>query len=298
MKPKRLLMIVNPRGGVHRGTAVLDRVRPIFDSAGISLDVRMTEHGGHAREIAETAPLDSCAGLCVIGGDGTVHEAADGLMRCGGGAIPLGLIPAGSGNTMHQHLKCLEPETAAERIVAGETIPLDVIRVTTQRETVHCVNIVGWAGVADINHTAERLRWLGPSRYALAALWHILWIKHRRATLTLDGLAIDDDFLFAIACNGKFTGKGMLIAPQAELSDGKMDVVVVRRASRGQMLALFQKIFNGSHLSMPCVEYHQVRQFSIASQTHDVLDLDGEMKCETPFEAEVLPGALRLFASS
>jgi sphingosine kinase len=260
--------------------------------------VRRTERAGHAREIAETAPLDSYDGLCVIGGDGTVHEAADGLMRRGErGTVPLGLIPAGSGNTMHQHLQCIDPTAAAERIIAGETVPLDVIRVTLPGETVHCVNIVGWAGVADINQTAERLRWLGPSRYAFAALWHILWIKHRRATITLDDRTIDDEFLFAIACNGKFTGKGMLIAPHAELGDGKMDVVVVRRASRRQLLALFRKIFQGEHLSMPFVEYHQVRRFSIASQTRDVLDLDGEMKGETPFEAEVLPGALAVFAN-
>ena len=297
MAGQRFVVIVNPRGGKQRGILVLERVKPVFAAAGIELDVRVTQHPGHAGEIARTLDLECYDGICVIGGDGTVHEVADGLMQRGEPiSIPLGIIPAGTGNTLAQHLRCDDPPEAARRIVTGRTQPLDVVRVTLHDQVVFCVDIVGWGAVADINCTAERLRMLGPPRYAAAALWHILRARRRRARLVLDGQAVDDEFLFVIACNPKFTGSGMKLAPHAEIGDGKIDVVVVRRATRWQMWKLFTKVFDGSHLSLGYVEYHQVRSFAIESTGREPLDLDGEMKGHTPVFAEVLPSALRVFA--
>jgi diacylglycerol kinase (ATP) len=86
----------------------------------------------------------------------------------------------------------------------------------------------------------------------------------------------------------------MKLAPRAEIDDGKIDVVLVRRATRWQMLNLFNKVFDGSHLSLPCVEYHQVRSFSIAPVRVDCLNLDGELAGTTPMAAEVMPGAIRV----
>ena len=81
---------------------------------------------------------------------------------------------------------------------------------------------------------------------------------------------IEDEFLFVIACNPKFTAKGMKMAPRAEIGDGKIDVVMVRHASRLQMMKLFFKVFDGSHVSMDCVEYQQVRSFAIESEGREL----------------------------
>ena len=135
--------------------------------------------------------------------------------------MPLGFIPAGSGNTMHQHLQCNDPLEAARRIVAGNRYPLDVARVTMGEQVVYCVDIIGWGAVADINGSAEKLRFFGPSRYAVAALWQILTPKRRRAKLVLDGRVFDDEFLFVIGCNTKFTGKGMKLAPGRKSATAK-----------------------------------------------------------------------------
>ena len=91
----------------------------------------------------------------------------------------------------------------------------------------------------------------------------------------------------------------MILAPHAEIDDGKIDVVVIRATSRLQQLKLFAKVFNGSHLSLPCVEYRQVRSFAITSDVREPLDLDGEIKGSTPFCAEMMPaGATRLRLST
>jgi len=100
--------------------------------------------------------------------------------------------------------------------------------------------------VVDINRTAERLRWLGPPWYAISAITHILRARRRRARVVLDDQVLEDEFRLVVACNNKFTGKAMQLAPKAEIDDGKVDVVLVRRATGWQMLKLFHKVFDGS----------------------------------------------------
>ena len=184
---------------------------------------------------------------------------------------------------------------ARDGLSRDERVRFDVAKVETGGQTVYCVTLVGWAGVADINCTAERLRMLGPPRYAVAALWHILSAKRYRARLVLDDRILDDKFLLVVACNTVFSGSGMRLAPRAEVDDGKLDIVILRRASRWQMFRLFAKVFDGTHVDMPCVEYHQVRALSILSDDHLPLDLDGEIKGTTPVSIQMIPGAVRVF---
>jgi YegS/Rv2252/BmrU family lipid kinase len=293
---RRCHAVVNPRGGKHQGIAILEQVRPVFDAAGWDLAISVTGYPGHARELARTLPLDGYHGLCVFGGDGTVHEVVNGLMERGQRSLlPLGLIATGSANTLHQHLHCADPLMAARRIVAGRTSRLDVVRVTMGTQVVYSVDLIGWGSIADINCRAERWRFLGPSRYTAAALWQIVLARHRRAKVVLDSRALEGDFLFVIACNAKFAGKELKMAPRAELGDGKLDVVLCRRASRRQMLRLFAGLFDGSHVTLDCVEYHQVKSLAIESSEGESLDLDGEVRSHAPFLAEVLPGAMDVF---
>ncbi len=209
--------------------------------------------------------------------------------------LPLGLIPAGSGNTLHQHLQCADPIVAARAIAAGRTEPLDVVRVTMGTQAVYSADLIGWGAIADINCRAERWRFLGPCRYTAAALWQIVRARGRRAKVVLDGRVLDDEFLFVLACNTKFATRGLKMAPRAELGDGKLDVVLVRRASRLQMLRILVKAFDGSHVALDCVEYHQVKSLAIESTGDEPLDIDGEVKGHAPFQAELLAGAMDVF---
>jgi sphingosine kinase len=130
MTDKRILLIVNPRSGKRRGLAVLEQVKPVFAAANVELNVRVTEQSGHARQIAREFDLAEYDGLCLIGGDGTVHEAVSGLIERGESAsIPLGIIPCGTGNDVARHLGANSPSDAERRIVAGRTSPFDVARV-------------------------------------------------------------------------------------------------------------------------------------------------------------------------
>ena len=296
MTVRRMAAIVNPRGGKQNGVRVLESVRRHFSDAGIQLDEYVTTHAQHATEIAKTLKSEELQGVCVVGGDGTIHEVADGLMqRSDDVQLPLGLIPAGTGNALAQHLGLTSPDDAALRIIRGEVKPMDVVEVTDPDRKYHCINIVGWGAVSDINRSAEQIRMFGTHRYTLAALWHIASPKVRKATLVLDGKSVTDDFLFVMACNTKFTGAGMKLAPHAEIGDGKIDVVVIRRTSRWQMLDLFRRVFDGSHVSLKCLEFHQVSSMEIHTEGKDEMNLDGEIKGLSPVTARVLPSALSIY---
>ncbi len=161
---------------------------------------------------------------------------------------------------------------------------------------VHVTEHAGHARlIADINRTAERLRFLGRHRYAVAALSHVLRAKRRRARLILDGQVVDDDLIFVIACNTKTTGSGMILAPRAEIGDGKLDVVVLRRTSRAELLKVLARVFDGSHLSLPSIAYRQVRSLEVLDDGPEPLDLDGEIKGRAPVRVEVVPAALEVF---
>jgi YegS/Rv2252/BmrU family lipid kinase len=297
MPSQHFVVIVNPASGRRQGRQVLEQVRPQFEAAGATLDIRCCEGPRHAYRIASELSFSAYDGCCVIGGDGTVHEVVNGLLQRNEAVpFPLGLIPAGSGNTLHLHQDMHDPTEAARKIIAGHSCPLDVARVTMGDEVIYCVNIIGWGLVVDINRRAERLRFLGSMRYALATLSFIGWPRRRFARLVLDDQVSEGEFLFAIGCNTAFTGNGMKLAPKANLHDGLLDVVAVRRATRWQLLQLFKRVFDGSHLSLPCVEYHQVKRFAVEIDTQSPLNLDGESVGSAPLVVEMLPSALRIFA--
>lgn len=291
-------ILVNPHGGTGSGPRILERIKPIFAEASKQLQVHVTERAGHATELANRLDLSQCDGLCLIGGDGTIHEVINGLMsRDAPFAVPLGLIPGGTGNTVLQHLECSDPIVAARRIVAGKTQPFDIAKVTTNAEVTYCGNVIGWGAFADINQIAESWRRLGPSRYSIAAITYIASPIKRHAKLTLDNEVIEDHFYLIALCNTQFTGKGMHLAPSADSTDGKLEVVIVRDATRFQMLRLFQRIFDGSHISLPFVETRRVRSAKIEHEGTDCLTIDGEPKGSTPASVTVIPSALRVFAS-
>jgi diacylglycerol kinase (ATP) len=240
-----------------------------------------TKFSGHGREIAQSMHLGDCAACCVIGGDGSVHEVIDGLRRTDGARVPIGLIPAGSANTIHQHLSYRDPIDAAQAIASGRTCGLDIAQVTMSSEVVYCFDIVGWGVASDINRMAEKLRWLGPSRYAAASLMAIIWSRPRRAKITLDGQSIEGEFLLAMGRNTKFAGDRLRMCPLAEINDGKMDVVVMRPASRRQLLSVVRKMLHGSHLSMQGVEHHQVRSFTINGPGRELWILTARSKAQS-----------------
>ena len=286
---KKMFMIVNPHGGLKKGMGILDKIKPIYEKANIVLTILETKYAGHCREYAHSLDYTGYEGMCVIGGDGTMHEVINGMLsRPDERKLPIGLVTGGTGNSFMHDMDCLDPLIAAKRIVTGRKRPIDVAKVDANGEIIYGFNIVGWGMPTDINEKAEKMRWLGGQRYNVASIIEVFKHKQRLAKLIIDGNTVVGDYGFILGCNTMHTGKGMKMAPLAQLDDGLIDLIIVKKAGRLKLLSVFPKLFDGTHVGDPIVAYRQVKQFSIIPQEDNILNIDGEMVGNTPIHVSVL----------
>lgn len=298
MRVRKMLLLVNPTGGIRNGLEILENIKPIFDAGGIELEIIETKYAGHAKDIARAMEIERFESLCLVGGDGTMHEAINGMYaRQDNKRIPIGVIPAGTGNSLMHDFNCLDTTVATKWIVKGYTKKIDLAQIKMEHKVVYAFNIVGWGMITDINLRADGVRWMGENRYTYAALMEIMSHKLRHAKLSFEDKDYDEKFTFILGSMTQFTGSAMKMAPKAKLDDGLIDILIVRDATRKQMLNLFPKIFTGDHINADILEYRQVDSYSIIPDKHDPLNLDGETIGSTPIKVKVLREFLEVYVS-
>ena len=284
-------MLVSPRGGRGRAAAAAPVVRRVIEQAGHTpIDIS----GASAEESADAARAVVAAGakrLIAVGGDGTLNLA---LQGAAGSDAVLGLVPAGTGNDYARAfgLFGLGVEEAAARAL-GPARPVDVIR--TDRQRWMAFSVTGGFSV-DVNVRADRMRFpRGPSRYTVATLLTMPGLRHRELAVTVDGQRAEyRSALFAVNNTPTFGG-GMAICPDADPTDGLLDVCVVGTASRSTMLRLLPKVFEGGHVGNRQVHMLRGRTVAIEGEAIDLVG-DGEPIGQTPITAEAVPGAVQFAA--
>jgi len=292
--PTALAVILNPFGGGGRAQALFERCRPRLEAAGMAVECHASRHRGHAAELARTVPLPPGGALCAVGGDGTVHEVINGILRRPGVRPPLGILPAGSGNALMLDLAASDPGEALRRLLAGRRRALDVARLRGGFGELYAFHLVGWGLVAAVAARAERLRWLGRRRYRLASVWELLRQHARPARLVLPGETIEGPLRLLYAGNTRHSGDGMQLTPDARLDDGRLDLLVVRGGTRLQLLQLMRRMSAARHLDSPLVMSRRVERFRLEAEGDGPLNVDGELAAGTPLEVQVLPRAIEL----
>ncbi|MET0830669.1 MAG: diacylglycerol kinase [Microbacterium sp.] len=293
-------LLVNPaaRGGAHTGSATraAERLR--------AHDVRTTIiSGGSAAEssrLLRTAIGLGTDAVVVAGGDGTVHLA---IQELAGTRVPLGIIPAGTGNDMAiaLGLRELDAEAAADAIAAGRTQRIDLARVTRADGTTSFFGSVLASGFdSRVNDRANAMRWpRGGSRYNIAILIEFLTLKGIPYEIDLelaDGARerIVGDLVMATVGNGSHYGGGIPICPDADPADGLLDVTLVRPAGRLRLLRLLPRVYRGTHTTVPEVSTRRVRSVRLSSPGVTAY-ADGDPIGALPLMIEVAPAALSVF---
>lgn len=296
-----LLAMINPAAGGGRA----DRVwRRLCEARPELAAVRRVEAFG-ADEAASW--LDDALGdpavrrLLVVGGDGTAHLAANRLLAKGRGEdVALGLVVAGTGSDLARCLRLPKrPEQALERLLAAPPRPIDALELRTDagvREIVLNIASVGVSGAVDevVNSIPNR----GPLTYLAATLKALLTYDPLPCRVLVDGEELTRDPFFVVAvANGQYFGKGMRVAPDAELDDGLADVVLVPPVPLWQLPWRLPQFLSGRHVRLPIVQVKRGRIVRIEPPEGMALyDLDGETFPAAPCEIRVLPGALRILA--
>ena len=294
----KFIVIVNPFSGKKQGSEIFNKIKKKFDSKNVDLNLITTEFPGHAEKIIKDYNLENYNGILIIGGDGTFHEIVNGMFnRKDKKKIPIGIIPGGTGNSFMLDLGITEPNVAVDKILMKKTRFIDVIKLNMGQTVKYSVNLVGWGMITDIGFTAENLRWMGNARYTISAIIQIFFKNYRKAEFEINGKKSVKDFMFVVGCNSINVGKGMRMAPKAKLDDGLMDIIVVEsNISRIRLLSVLPKLFKGTHIDEPEVQYYQSNKFSLIPDNYDSLIIDGEMIGKTPILAEVIPNSIEIFA--
>ena len=160
----------------------------------------------------------------------------------------------------------------------------------------YSINILGWGLVSDIAILAEKLRFLGSSRYNIASIYYILQFKKRLAKLIINNQEYENQYLFLLIQNTVHTGKGMQAAPKAKLDDGFLDIILVDHTiNRIQLMLLLPKLFTGTHIHSKYVQYKQVKNIELIPKINEAVNIDGDVKNNTPVKISILEKKLPIY---
>jgi len=287
----KLLVIFNPRALSGRAAKKLPAIRDALTDRAIEFEFLMTRGPGDATRLVAESSLDGFDAVVAAGGDGTVFEVLNGLyMHQRAQRIPLGLIPMGTGNAFAREFGLLPSHwiKAIDRLASENLRRVDVGHVSCPDESFYFLNIIGLGFAVDASLAARKLKFLGNAAYTLGTLWQTLKFNSYPLVIELDGQRIQQDNVFVEISNSRYTGTTFLMAPQARIDDGFLDVTMLRKLSRFRLFRLFPTIYSGRHVHFEEVETCQVQHIRIESPAGMLLAPDGEFRGHTPVEIRCL----------
>ena len=297
MTTPHIAVLKNPTAGRGRHAEPVARAIDALGGPQRTVQVLTAPDRDAALVACRQAVSDGAAALIAVGGDGTVHV---GLQAVAATGVPFGVIPAGTGNDFATECGIpADPLAAAKAIAAaldeGRTRPIDLARISglDGYDRWFCA-VLGAGFDAIVNERANAMRWpRGRRRYDIAIFAELLRLRPRRYRLTLDGETTElDAVLVAIGNTGTYGG-GMRMCPQADPTDGLLDVVVAGPISRVTLLRLQPKVYQGTHVSHPAVRSFQARTVTLAADGITAY-ADGERTCPLPITVTAHPAALTL----
>jgi diacylglycerol kinase (ATP) len=281
-------VFANPSAGAARtdgvGSTVVDRIR----SRGHDVELVAGDGTMAGARSALEAVVGSATRVVVVGGDGTVHTAIGVLANTG---VTMGVVPVGTGNDTATALGLLDHgrfdlDRAVDRALA-DGVPIDLI--DTGHDTVISVATAGFS--VDVNKLANRMRFpSGANRYRVATMRLIPRLRPLQIRLTIDGTVHDIETVLLAVGNTGWFGGGMQICPNADPTDGLLDVTIVGAVGRVELLRVFPTVYKGTHLSHRAVSTFRGREIRVEG----VADIwgDGEPVTEMPCTLTARPGAM------
>ena len=287
----KFLLICNPVAGNGASKTALTALTRALDAANAEYEVRLTEYPQHATNLAR-ASVGSYDCIVAVGGDGTVHEVALGLI---GTQQPMGIVPCGTGNDFVRPTAIpADPAQAADVLLHGQTVPIDTGLVNGEP----FVNVAGFGFDVDVLDQVEfykkRIK-NGSLAYLMGLLRSITKPTLRKATITVDGgEPFEKDVLLIAAGNGTDFGAGMKVTPLADFRDGLLDVCIIHDTKFPKLLAVLPKFLKGQHIGSKYVTYTKARTVTAVCEPASRLDIDGERENSTPVTFEIRPNSLLL----
>jgi len=281
-------VVVNPISGAGRGALVGTEVAGYFASRKVPYQVITATSAERLRSNLEAfldTSSDVCQGVIAVGGDGLVHLVLQIVVPR---KIAFAAIPAGTGNDFvrAQGWDLKDIDKQLDQVISSPPQEIDLGLVDS--EWFGAVLSTGFDSV--VNEKANTLNWpKGPMKYNLAIAMELPKFKPLRYKIELDSQVIETEAMLIAVGNGASYGGGMKVCPDAVMSDGLFDVMVLRPVNKVEFIRVFPKVFSGKHIEHPQVEIYRTRRVSLHAEA--VAYADGDRIGGLPVRAECIAGA-------
>lgn len=288
---KKIIFIVNPKAGITPKSKVIIELLAgnLIPTSKFIPEVAFTERAGHATELARDAVERGFDIVVASGGDGTINEVACAMVNTG---IPMGILPAGSGNGLARCLGIsMSYAMAIRTILRGKTKLIDVAAVNN-------ILYTSIAGIGFDAHVAQKFAdsfIRGMLSYMQIVLNEFSSYKAETYQLTIDGVSMEKHALMIIFANSDQFGFNTRIAPGAKVDDGLLDICIVKKMPASQLLNMSYHLMRGSLEKTNYVEYFKGQSITIDTTENLLMNIDGDPKImEAPVAISIKPLALKV----
>lgn len=292
-------ILYNPHAGRHRKSRrFLEKLSFVLSAQGNKLNIYASQAKGDLTKFFDTFDQTACKGVFVLGGDGTLNEAVNGMMK-NGVTVPVFVAPTGTANDFAYYMGITaNVDKCVDIFNAGKLAEIDVGTANDK----YFINVCG-AGLFT-NSTMDfdpRLKdkW-GRLAYYAKGITMLSLFKRYRLRIISEGNELQDDFYFFLALNGVSTGGLKKIACEASANDGLLDFVGIKAMKFRHVLPLFFKLLMGQHLRDKNIVFFKTKQVYVEAVNHDWVfshtDLDGQTGPDLPIDIAVMPKAIRFFS--
>ena len=289
---EQITLIVNPISGGRKNKNELQKyVSDYFSKNGNQVTLKTTTRRGEAKEFAHHAVQDSDDLVVVVGGDGTLNEVASGLV---GSEVAMGIIPMGSGNGLARTLRIPQNiEKACKLISEGDRVKIDTGKANGR----FFVLVAGVGFDAVVGKRFDEHHKRGPISYFYIGTKEFFLYKPETVKISFDNHSLEvEPFLIAVA-NGQQYGNNAIIAPDAKLNDGFLDITIIHYTSTFQLIRALPKLFSGRLRRSPNADFYKAKSVRIQRSAPGVLNIDGEPVDEkSEIEISILPKCLKIIA--
>jgi len=293
-------LIVNLTAGGGKPNHHLKTVLKYLKENGLNFKVCITSHQGEAVKLAQKAADNGAELIVSVGGDGTVNEIVNGIMKSKNNPS-LGIIPLGWANDFIKSTNIPSDIIEAYKIlIKGKTKKIDIGVINNQ---VYFANICGIGFDAEVARLANQLKNRHPNWNTLSAYVYVLAtvrkllspFSYHNVKIKFNGQEIHSKILFIAIGNGKIYGGRFNITPKAILDDGLLEVCVVEKMGRFKYLSIIPKVFKGTHASIRGINFYRAKEVVIQSSEPALAQVSGEViEGQKKFIITLLPKSLKL----
>ncbi|MGH9675727.1 MAG: diacylglycerol/lipid kinase family protein [Candidatus Acidiferrum sp.] len=297
---ERFFAIVNPAAGGGRSAKLAGPALARLREKGLQIDVIASTGPGHAVQLAHEAYDQGYRRFLAVGGDGTAHEILNGVFagRKSVNRIALGFLPLGTGNSFLRDFTRDGSEASLKALLEGRTRPVDLLRLTHASGEIYSFNLLSIGFTADVAALTNRyFKPFGPLGYLLGVFVRVIQLRRRVFALRTDDEKDWDErrSLFLTFNNSKFTGGTMLIAPNADATDGLIEFVRWGPIGRLGLLRMLPKLYDGTHIHHPLASRRSVRRVEFNVPVPVDVMIDGEVATLECRSLDILPAAVDIY---